>query len=326
MRVEWLHNNSKDRSSGSFMWDIYDRLIAMTDLNLVLVSIPVIRRPGDLSQLVSVQGRKHGDVLLHGQFGSFVGLMTGWKRATRRIISLRGSDAYWRYGGLSDRIGGLLRVLMSWLGCLRCDAIVVMSHAMALRVRRWPFMGRRPVHVLVDPSGALFWPEAAVSIAAQLRDHSFTVLMASLAERNPIKRLDVVADAIELCQKTGMALRLNAISGMTRESVRDAIAVADSVALASTHEGWPNIIKEALLLGRPFVATPVSDLADWAGPGEANRIVAAHPLDFAMAWVDQIAAEVLKPMGISPALAQFHPDVCALKHALLYRCYGDASS
>lgn len=326
MRVEWLHNNREDRSSGSFMWDIHDRLLVMAGLNLTLTAIPVIRRPGDLAQVLTARGNKHTSALLHGQFGSFVGLMTGWKRASRRIISLRGSDTYWRYGSLLDRVGGLLRVLMSWLGCLRCDAIVVMSHAMARQVRRWPFIGRRPVHVLVDPAGALFWPETATSIAMQLRSHPFTVLIASLAEHNPVKRLDLVADAIGLCQQTGMAVRLSAITGLTREAVRNAIAGADSVALASTHEGWPNIVKEALLLGRPFVATLVSDLADWAGPQGTSRVVTAHSLDFAMAWVDQIAAKVLEPLGIGPALAQFHPDVCALKHALLYRCYGDASS
>lgn len=326
MRVEWLHNNREDRSSGSFMWDIYDRLVTVAGLDLTLTAIPVIRRPGDLAQVLVARGSRNGRALLHGQFGSFVGLMTGWKRARRRIVSLRGSDIYWSYGGLSDRIGGLLRVLMSWLGCLRCDGIVVMSHAMARQIGRWPFMGRRPVHVLVDPAGALFWPASAASIAAQLRSHPFKVLIASLAENNPVKRLDLVANAVELCQQTGMAVRLNAISGMTREAVRDAIAGADSVALASTHEGWPNIVKEALLLGRPFVATPVSDLAAWAGSHDNSRVVAAHPLNFAMAWVDQIAAKVLEPMGIAPALAQFHPDVCALKHALLYRCYADASS
>ncbi|MEZ5696742.1 MAG: hypothetical protein R3E18_10005 [Sphingomonadaceae bacterium] len=167
--------------------------------------------------------------------------------------------------------------------------------------------------------GSIFWPEQIVQLAFSLRNRSFTVLIASLVDKNPVKRLEIVADAAGLCQSVGMNLSLTMLSGVTRSEVKERILQCDSVALASTHEGWPNIIKESMILGRPFVSTAVSDLAHWAGPATQNHIVNPTALDFALAWVDQIAAIELQNNNMNPALAKFHPDVCALKHELLYR-------
>lgn len=299
------------------MWDIHDRLHGHF-IQLTLRSVPVVR--SYRSACIALAGIRSGKKtrILHAQFGSLVGALSAFLRADRRIISLRGSDSHWRYGSFSDRVGGLLRVALSWIGCLRSDAIVVMSYAMAKRVARWPLIRGRPVHVIADPAGGIFWPEQLAELADALRQRPFTVLIASLVDDNPVKRLQIVADAACLCQAVGMNLSLTMLSGVTRAEVKERILKSDSVALASTHEGWPNIIKETMILGRPFVSTAVSDLARWAGPSTQNHIVNPTPLDFAFAWVDQIAALELEKGNVSPALAAFHPDVCVLKHELLY--------
>lgn len=320
MRVLWLHNNGS-RQAGSFMWDILDRLRGFPGMDLSDLAIPVVRSLADLRALFGA-GRPAGTpALVHAQFGSLVALVAALRPARRRIVSLRGSDTYWRYGGLSDRIGGLIRVGMTWLGCLRADAVVVMSRAMQRRVARWPLMGRRPIHVIVDPAGEMFWPAATRNLAGRLAERRFVVLVASLVATNPIKRLHLVAAAADLCRRAGLSVELHQLSGQSREAVREAIAGCDTIALASTHEGWPNIVKEGLLLGRPFVATDVGDLAEHAAPGSNNAIVAADPLDFACAWVEQIAVTVAAADGVRPELAAFHPDVCAIKHQLLYLAY-----
>jgi hypothetical protein len=303
------------------MWDILDRLGPVGSTDIVLRPVPVVRSLTSLRRALAAGEDASKADLLHGQFGSLVGLLTALQRGNRRIVSLRGSDVYWRYGSLRNRFANFLRIGMSWIGCVRADAVVVMSHAMAARVRRWPFLRRRAIHVLVDPAGEMFWPEGARQLAGALRAQPFSVLIGSLVRDNPVKRLSIVAKAADLCAEAGMGVTMIAISGMSRDAVCDALAACDSVALASTHEGWPNIIKEALLLGKPFVATPVSDLPQFAPMGSGSKIVEANPLDFAFAWVDQIAAQLLAVHGISAEFAAFHPDVCALKHQLLYRAY-----
>lgn len=305
------------------MWDIYDRMTASSAVKIDLEAIPVIRSYHALLGAIRHSTTKPGQriEILHAQFGSLVGFLGAIKPAKCRIVSLRGSDIYWRFGSPRNRLANRLRTMLSWIACFRAHAIVVMSRAMARKVQSWPFLHKRRIHVLVDPAGDIFWQEACLHIGEAVRKQSFNVMIASLVDSNPVKRLSLIAEAVDLCCRAGMTVQLTALSGMSREAVRDAIRQSDCVAIASTHEGWPNIIKEALLMGRPFVATDVSDLADFAGQDSESRIVAATPLDFAMAWADQIAAKLLKPHGVAPALASFHPDICALKHELLYLAY-----
>lgn len=324
MRVTWVHNNAADRSSGSFMWDIYDRLKAMEGVDIVLSPIPVVRSARQLSAVI-FKGVKHSNAeIVHGQYGALVGFITGMYSRNTRLLSLRGSDIYWNYGSPTAKALNAVRVLMSWIGCFRSDAVVVMSRAMQRRVRAWPFMRDKPVHIIVDPAGEAFWPLNVRSIAPNIKSYSFEVLTASLVDSNPVKRLWIVAEAVRLCQAVGLSVTMNAISGMPREEVKSALERADCISLSSTHEGWPNIIKEALLLGTPFVATNVSDLELWATSDRPNHIAAANPLDFALCWVDQIAASILSTAHIPAELASFHPDVCAIKHQLMYRAYADA--
>lgn len=303
------------------MWDIFDRLKAVDSLAIDLLKVPVIQNMADAMEAIRQSRAKRAAAVWHGQYGSLVGLLTGLRPDGCRIISLRGSDIYWRYGPKPRRLAAFVRIIMSWIGCLRSHAIIVMSGAMADKVRGWPFLSRKRIHLLVDPAGSMFWPEEAVDIASRLLSQPHSVLIASLVDDNPIKRLAIVEDAVRLCQSAGMGVSLEVLSGKTRNEVREAIARADCVALASTHEGWPNIIKESLLLNTPFVATNVSDLASYAQQDSRMHIVSPTPLDFAMAWVDQIAAQILNDHGVPDRLSKFHPDVCALKHVLLYMSF-----
>lgn len=318
MKVLWLHNNP-DRASGTFMWDILDRMNVEGSAAWVQErSIPLMRGKGALARAVRIAFADHGCSVVHAQYGALVGLLASFCKADVHVTSLRGSDMYWRYGTFLSKAGGLLRTFLSWIACLRSDAVIVMSYAAAKRVRRWPAMSKRPVLFVPDPAGEIFWPKAAKRLGEQLRMEPFSVIIASLQPGNPIKRTEIVSDAAMLCREAGMSVSLQVLSGIPRDDVHDLLAQADGVALASTHEGWPNIIKEGLLLGKPFVSTNVGDLATYATPNAINRIVEPDPVEFASAWVDQIAARLLAGYGISPGLAAFHPDVVAMKHTILY--------
>jgi hypothetical protein len=321
MRVQWIHNYYR-HDIGMFMWDIYERLNSHPDCIVDEVSLPVVRTFIDLFN--AFKTKLSGDTcydVIHSQCGALVGVFSGRANGRRRIVSYRGSDIYWRFGNTKDQFTGYLRCVLSWWAGLRSDTIVVMSHAMHSKVRNWPFFAKKAIHIIPDPAGALYWPGASADIFDAILRHGWQVVIANYIHDSPIKRTRIICDAVELCESIGMPVTLNALSGQTREAVRDAIVASDVVAIASTHEGWPNIIKEAMLSGRSFVATDVSDLRNFAMAEDTNHIVSAHPLDFACAWVDQIAAKILAPHGIAPNLAQFHPDVAVLKHVLMYKYY-----
>jgi teichuronic acid biosynthesis glycosyltransferase TuaC len=320
MRILWVHNNYRN-ISGSFMWDIADS-IENDNFEIFFHRIPLF-----YGKNLNLKSHKifHSGIdfdIVHAQFGSLVSAISMMQKSKVRLLTLRGSDIYWRYGHFYDWASGYIRVAISKVSIFRHTAIIVMSHAMRNTVSSWIISKGKPIHVVPDPVNTMFWPAGLSSIKDQILNSPHRILVSAFFATNPVKRTGIIVDAVELCKAAGIQVSLRQLSGESRETVKDAIVDSDCVAIASTHEGWPNIIKEALLLGKPFVATDVSDLRDFATAQNDNHIVPAHPVDFACAWVDQIAAQILAPHGIAINLAQFHPDVVVLKHHLIYVYYG----
>lgn len=322
MKILWIHNYH-DRASGTFMWDIKDRLDKFGIARLPDVVVPLVLGLAAVMHACRLVRQAPSVDIVHGQYGSFVGLLTCGVNAGRRILTLRGSDVYWRYGIGKTRLGAMLRVALTRLALTRSDAVVVMSDAMRRRLQSWCFSPSGAIHVIHDPAGAEFWPIELRTITDKLYGLPLRVVTGTVQRNNPVKRVDTLEAAALLCQGVGMALELKILSGLTRGEVAVHLREADSVALCSTHEGWPNIIKEALLMGKAFVSTDVSDLGTLVLGDRNHHIVPAHPLDFACAFVDQLAARIIGEHGFPPTLAAFHPDVAALKHRLLYHHYGN---
>jgi Glycosyl transferases group 1 len=322
LKIVWVHN-SPDRRSGTFMWDVHDCLAQTFDIHVDAQLIPVIRSFGDFRRLRRERANSSGRTsIVHGQYGSLVGLLSTLQGGYQ-IVSLRGSDMYPPQGTWRQKLAGCARMAMTYAAALKADRLLVMSHAMQNYIARWPFIRRTKIHVLPDPAGEMFWPETAASLMPRVQATALRVVIASLKSNNPIKRLELVADAERLCQSAGLDVRLEQLSGVTREQVKTALGACDAVALASTHEGWPNILKEGLLLGKPFIATDVGDLKAFAGRDPQHSIVEPTAIDFAFAFVDALLAKALRIEGTDCSLVPFHPLSAALKHVILYQaCKG----
>lgn len=321
MKVCWLHNYP-DRTMGMFMWDVWDALLLAPDISLEERAMPVVRGRRDVVSLLRQKRYICPEAnLLHAQYGSIVGYLA---RGTGRpyLLTLRGSDIYPHPGDIVQRLGGWVRRCLSYVAARRARAIVVMSQAMYRRVRRWPGIKGQSVHILVDPVSRLFWPIEDQRLASRMQEQPLTVTVASRLENNPIKRLELVQQAQMLCRGVGLRIDLQQMIALDRQAVRDAIAKSDVLALASTHEGWPNVVKEALLLGKGFVATDVSDLSVVAAKFPSCKICAPTAVDFAFAMIDLIAAKACVATAKAEELVGFHPDVAALKHRILYQAYG----
>jgi glycosyltransferase involved in cell wall biosynthesis len=82
--------------------------------------------------------------------------------------------------------------------------------------------------------------------------------------------------------------------------VLDLYRACDVVVLNSLQEGTPNVVLEALAVGRPVIATDISDVARYVIPGHTGWLVPSNnPQALRLALVEAAAAsdEQLEVMG-----------------------------
>lgn len=307
LKILWVHNSPK--GVRMFLWDVRDALPA----GIAVTELPVPLRPSPrriLRALRDVRNAAEGHDVVHAQFGSLVGFLAAFT-SKPYVLSLRGTDFYvLPTRTLGAWLEARLRQLLTFVGCLRAHQIVVMSNRMRRELRRWPFLFRKPIVVMVDPIGEEFVEAAHVDVT---RAGPFQVFVGSMEAVNAVKRTWIVEHAVMLCRRAGLPIGLTIVSGKPRAEVKAAMQASDLIALTSTHEGWPNIVKEGLACGLPLVATDVSDLKDHCGPDTLNRIVEPDSLDLALALTDALARRETGSLR-----AEILPGVVGTKHRLLY--------
>jgi teichuronic acid biosynthesis glycosyltransferase TuaC len=116
----------------------------------------------------------------------------------------------------------------------------------------------------------------AIGNLVALKRHRLMVETAALL---PDIDLIIVGDgperaAIEaLAQARGIAERVHLLGRLPQERLPQIYSAADVLLLASTHEGWPNVLLESMACGTPVVVTQLPGSADVVGAPEAGRIV-----------------------------------------------------
>jgi glycosyltransferase involved in cell wall biosynthesis len=76
-----------------------------------------------------------------------------------------------------------------------------------------------------------------------------------------------------LIERAGVADRLRILGEMPQERLRLVYGAADALVLASTREGWPNVLLEAMACGTPVVATAVGGVREIVTDPVAGRVV-----------------------------------------------------
>lgn len=280
IKIAWLHNynKSKNPSSGVFMYDFYDAMKPFSDtLQIDLIHIGNISNPFNfIRKYFSIRKFVNKYEIIHAQYGSGTGFFSSLLPG-KKVISLRGSDWYKTPTfGLKSKIHISLGNVLTRLSLKKFESVIVMSERMKFEVNRI-FKGKK---VFVLPDGVdlkKFFPVKRKS------KEKFRVLFSSINKVNPGKRYDLAKSGFDLFNKKHPDSELVFMSGLPHSEVNAFINNSDVILLTSTHEGWPNIIKEGLACNVPFVSTEVSDLKEISDSTKSCFVCSDNPESIAKA-------------------------------------------
>jgi glycosyltransferase involved in cell wall biosynthesis len=140
-------------------------------------------------------------------------------------------------------------------------------------------------HVWVLPNGVdldRFAPQDAERCRAELewsreRKH---LLFPSAASRTE-KRFELARAAVDEVRSTGIDVELHVLDGVPRTDVPRWLNASDAILLTSTHEGSPNVVKEALACNVAVVSVDVGDVGERIDGVQGSFLAEATPADLA---------------------------------------------
>lgn len=204
-----------------------------------------------------------------------------WERGSRLGLTDEGFERFQDGASRSPRLRAMRLVRDATIR--RAGAVVTPSAHLGAVVQQWAGRGDGVVTIPngVRTAGPAAAPERAprdglhlVFVGRLVALKRVEVLLEAVA-RTPQATLDVLGDGPERAGLEGRARRLGLSDRVTfpgplaHDQVMDRLAGADALAMASTHEGLPHAVIEALACGTPVIATAAG------GTGE----VVTHGLD-----------------------------------------------
>jgi glycosyltransferase involved in cell wall biosynthesis len=121
--------------------------------------------------------------------------------------------------------------------------------------------------------------------------------MAKLASRHPELKLYLVGageyrSRLErLVEELSLQDRVVFAGSRDNQQIPLWFNAADASILASSREGWPNVILESLACGTPVIATPVGQVPEILGAGDLGEVVEQDPVVLAAA-IDDVLGRI----------------------------------
>jgi glycosyltransferase involved in cell wall biosynthesis len=238
--------------------------------------------------------------IVHAQFGSACAFVSSFSSAPT-VVSLRGSDWHVYYGSDLIQFGhSFLARALTVSRLAKFGKIIVMSNRMKDELA-WR-TSRQDIAVIPDAVDTTKFvrrerAEARRSLFGSV-DVWPWVLFTSLDETNPIKRTSLARRAVDIAKISVPGLELRVATGIPHELMPQFVSSCDVVLCTSTHEGWPNSIKEGLACGLPFVSTDVSDLAEIAASTGSCLVAADHEEALASSLVKVLTRDKFDSAGL----------------------------
>ena len=206
-------------------------------------------------------------------------------------ITARGSDI--------NLIGGLAvpRRMMLWAS-RQAQQCIGVSQALVDRMRALGMPGGRLQTMRNGVDLALFRPQPRAQARRKL-GYDGAPLLLSVGNLLPLKGHDLCIDALaellpnhpdarlliagsgpeagrlrQHAQTRGVKDRVHLVGSIAHAELVHWYSAADVLLLASSREGWPNVLLEAMACGTPVIATGVGGVPELVCDGAAGRIVA----------------------------------------------------
>jgi teichuronic acid biosynthesis glycosyltransferase TuaC len=192
----------------------------------------------------------------------------------------------------------------------RADGLVAVSSGLRQRLAE---LGTSAARVRVLRNGvdlALFRPRDRAAARQALGFNGPTVL--AVGNLVALKRHNLMVEALtqlpevelmiigqgpergaieNLARQRGVASRVRLLGRVPQDRLTEFYSAADLLALASTHEGWPNVLLESMACGTPVVVSKIAGITDIVASADAGRIVTdVTPSRLATAIRDLLAA------------------------------------
>lgn len=293
MKVAWIHSFPPNKvSSGIFMHQLAEE-IKNQGVDITMIYAGSLKNLGKLASNVRrIKTELVGYDIVHAQYGSGCGFFASQLKGPK-LLTICGSDWYGSgKGSLNSQLHGVIAHHLTKFSLKKYDYLYVMSNRMKKSIERQN--GNRHNIIEVLPSGInleKFNPMDRFEARRQLGINDNTspwVLFSTISLESPIKRVQLAQETIGLAKKMIPNLELKVLSGISHDQVPLYINACNAVLLTSTHEGWPNIIKESLACNIPFVSTDVGDLHCIAQKETNCHVVHADPESLSKALIKTI--------------------------------------
>ena len=215
--------------------------------------------------------RSHRPDIVHAQYGTIVGLITALSGAPS-VITFCGADLL--PAATVSSVRRHLGFLMSNVGAFLARKVICKSDE--LRNALW---WKREKAVVI-PSGVdlqLFSP-GCQTIARRMLGWHHTDPVAIFNGRDPqLKGLHVVQEAMNVVRQQIPRAQLFIVCDVEPAKMPLYYRAADVLISASSAEGSPNMIKEALACNLPIVSTPVGDVPERLAGVYPSEVVPREP-------------------------------------------------
>lgn len=212
------------------------------------------------------QVRQAAPDLVHGQYGTIVGLLSVFA-GRPAVISFCGGDL--QRGASVSYLRLIVGFLLSNLAALRAEGLICKSEQ--LRQALW---WRKDLAVVI-PSGVdlnLFSPGPQSEARKELGwDLENPVAIVNVGDDPKGKGIDLAQAAMKIARSRVLSAELHVISKVEPTRMPLYFRAADVLLCTSITEGSPNVVKEALACNLPVVSTPVGDVPE--------RLAGVHPSD-----------------------------------------------
>ncbi len=197
--------------------------------------------------------------IIHAQWGQ--GAIPSILSGKPLIITYRGSDLQGiPNANFTYSLKGKILVLMSKLMSLKAAEIIVVSEKLKSLLRT-----RKPVHII--PSGLNFDTLPKISKEEARRQLNMDVnqkmIFFPAHPSRAVKRYGIALEGVLQAKKSVPELQFHHALNFDHKTMLLWIKAADIVLFTSSHEGSPNVIKEALALNTRIISTRVGDVPDF---------------------------------------------------------------